>query len=75
MATPTKKPGKGLPPQPETVSAGSDNTRRAGAHDLVDLNFKVSDDFKQEFKERALGHKKTGKAYLEYLIALDKKHS
>lgn len=75
MAAPTKRPGKGLPPQPETVSAGSDNTRRAGAREQVDLNFKVTAEFKQEFKERALARQMSGKAYLEHLIALDKQHS
>ncbi|ENA26475.1 hypothetical protein HMPREF1487_09646 [Pseudomonas sp. HPB0071] len=76
MAGPTKKPGisKGTPPPAGATVVGSENTQKVGAKDLVDLNFKVPEDFRLEFQERRLRHRmKSGRAYLEYLLELDKK--
>lgn len=53
----------------------STNTQKPEASAVVDLNFKVSPEFRREFKLWAASHDMSQKQTLEQAFALLKKHS
>lgn len=64
-----KPAGKAVP---TTISP---NTRKSEAGKLVDLNFKVSPEFKKEFKQLALDLESNQKQILERAILLLKQNA
>lgn len=68
MGTPPERPAK-----KESVKQSS-NTSKREAGEKVDLNFKVSPEFKREFRLWAASHDITQKETLERAFELLKKH-
>lgn len=56
MAKPNKRPTKGAPPQINAPQDASHNLQKPEAGELVPMNFKVSPEFKKEFKGFANDH-------------------
>ena len=60
-----KKLDLGTPVKKGNVVKSSINTKKKESGDTVDLNFKVSPEFKREFKLWAASHEMSQKAVLE----------
>ena len=70
-----KKLDLGIPTKNVNTSKASTNTRKKESGDTVDLNFKVSPEFKREFKLWAASHEMSQKAVLEASFSSLKKNN